>query len=170
MLPCRPCYCCCQSLSHVKLFVSPWTLACQAPLSSTISQSLLRFMSIELVTLSNHLILCWRLLLLPSQHQGLKSVPEAKRQGISYLQFPLVKRSNQVFVFIIGREKKKNMHLSVVSTFFEVGSLNYTLGYISLYFLALGLPRARGLYQYLHISVVLNLAQTKIQRDLIVIS
>ena len=33
------------------------------------------------------------------------------------------------------------MHLSVVSTFFEVGSLNYTLGYISLYFLALGLPR-----------------------------
>ena len=42
------------------------TAAHQAPLSSTISQSLLKFMSIELVMLSNHLILCHRLLLLPS--------------------------------------------------------------------------------------------------------
>ena len=62
----------------------------------------------------------------------------------------------------MGEEKKKIMHLSVVSTFFDPGSLNYTLGYISLHFLALGLPRARGLSQYLHKSVVLNLAQTKI--------
>ena len=38
--------------------VTPWTVARQAPLSFTISQSLLRFMSIELVMLSNHLILC----------------------------------------------------------------------------------------------------------------
>ena len=36
-----------QSLSHVWLFVTPWTVACQAPLSSTISWSLLKFMSIE---------------------------------------------------------------------------------------------------------------------------
>ena len=35
---------------------TPWTIACQVPLSSTISQSLLKFMSIELVMLSNHLI------------------------------------------------------------------------------------------------------------------
>ena len=52
-----------QSLSHVQLFVTPWTAACQASLSITNSQSLL--MSIELVMLSNHLILC-RPLLLPS--------------------------------------------------------------------------------------------------------
>ena len=48
-----------------RLFVTPWTAPCQAPLSSTISQSLLRFMSTESVMLSNHLILCCLLLLLP---------------------------------------------------------------------------------------------------------
>ena len=40
------------------LFVTPWTAACQAPLSFTISGSLLKFMCIELVMQSNHLILC----------------------------------------------------------------------------------------------------------------
>ena len=55
-----------QLLSHVQLFVTLWTAECQAPLFSTISQSLLKLMSIELVMLSNHLILCCPLLLLPS--------------------------------------------------------------------------------------------------------
>ena len=55
-----------QSLNRVRLFVTPCTVACQAPLSSTISQSLLKFMSIDLVLPSNHLILCCPLLLLPS--------------------------------------------------------------------------------------------------------
>ena len=54
-----------QSLSHVWLFPTPWTAACQASKSITNSQSLLKFMSIELVMSSNHLIL-WRPLLLPS--------------------------------------------------------------------------------------------------------
>ena len=54
-----------QLLSSVHLFAIPWTVACQASLSSTVSQSLLRFMSIELVMLSNHLILCCPFLLLP---------------------------------------------------------------------------------------------------------
>ena len=52
--------------SRVRLFVTPWTAAYQASLSFTISQSLLQLMSIELVMLSNHLILCCPLLLLPS--------------------------------------------------------------------------------------------------------
>ena len=47
-----------QSLSRVQLFATPWTTACQAPLSSTISQSLLTFVSIYSVMLPNHLILC----------------------------------------------------------------------------------------------------------------
>ena len=51
------------SLSHVQLFVNPWTAAHQTPLSSTISWSLLKFMSINSVLLSNHLILCCPLLL-----------------------------------------------------------------------------------------------------------
>ena len=55
-----------QSLSRVQLFITPWTAACQASLLLTISQSLLKFMSIESVTPSNHLILCRHLLLLPS--------------------------------------------------------------------------------------------------------
>ena len=55
-----------QSLSHVWEFVTLWTAACQAPLSSIISQSLLKFMSIEPVMPSNHLILCRPLLLPPS--------------------------------------------------------------------------------------------------------
>ena len=53
-------------LSPIRLFATPWTAACQSPLSSTSSQSLLKFMSIESVMLSNHLILCCPLLLLPS--------------------------------------------------------------------------------------------------------
>ena len=55
-----------QSLSHVQLFATPWTAARQASMSITNSQSLLKLMSIELVMPSNHLILCWPLLLLPS--------------------------------------------------------------------------------------------------------
>ena len=46
-----------QSLRHVWLFATPWAAACQASLSFTISQSLLKLMSIESVRLSNHLIL-----------------------------------------------------------------------------------------------------------------
>ena len=55
-----------QSLSRVRLFVSPRTAARQASLSFTISQSLLKLMPIESVMPSNHLILCRLLLLLPS--------------------------------------------------------------------------------------------------------
>ena len=55
-----------QSLSRFRLFVTPWTAACQTSLSITNSQSLLKLMSIELVMPSNHLILCRLLLLLPS--------------------------------------------------------------------------------------------------------
>ena len=55
-----------QSLSHVWLFAIPWTAACQASLSFTISWSLLKLMSIESVMPSNHLILCCPFLLLPS--------------------------------------------------------------------------------------------------------
>ena len=47
-----------QSLSHVQLFVTPWTAAHQASLSITNSWSLLKVMSIESVMPSNHLILC----------------------------------------------------------------------------------------------------------------
>ena len=60
------CFVVVQSLSHAQLFVTLWTAAHHASLSFTISRSLLKFMSIESVMLSNHLILCCPPLLLPS--------------------------------------------------------------------------------------------------------
>ena len=57
--------CSVQLLSCVQLFVTPWTAARQASLYTINSRSLLKLMSIELVTPSNHLILCHPLLLLP---------------------------------------------------------------------------------------------------------
>ena len=54
-----------QSLSHVQLFVTPWTAARQASLSITTSQSLLRLMSIKSMMPSSHLILCRPFILLP---------------------------------------------------------------------------------------------------------
>ena len=55
-----------QLLSCIWLFATPWTAVCQAFLSFTISRSLLKLMSIELVMSFNHLIFCHPLLLLPS--------------------------------------------------------------------------------------------------------
>ena len=60
-----------QLLSHDRL-CDPWTAAHQAPLSSTILESLLKFMPTGYVMLSNHLILCSLLLLLPSVFSSIK--------------------------------------------------------------------------------------------------
>ena len=64
-----------QLLSHVSLFATPWIAACQASLSFTIAQSLLKLMSIESVMLSNRLILCCPLLLLPSIFPSIRVFP-----------------------------------------------------------------------------------------------
>ena len=65
-VPCNP------TLSCVRLFVTPWTTAHQTSLS-TISQSLLKLMSIESVMPSNHLTLCHSLLLLPSTFPSIRA-------------------------------------------------------------------------------------------------
>ena len=64
-----------QSLSRVWLFEIPWITACQASLSITNSQSLPKLMSIELVMLSSHLILCRPLLLLPPIPPSIRVFP-----------------------------------------------------------------------------------------------
>ena len=64
-----------QLLSHIWLFVTPWTAARQASLSNTNSQSLLKLMSIESVMPSNHLILCCPLLLLSSTFPSIRVFP-----------------------------------------------------------------------------------------------
>ena len=62
-----------QSLSHVRLFATPWTAALQASLSFTSSLSLLKLMSIQSVMPSNHLILCQPLLLCLQSFQASES-------------------------------------------------------------------------------------------------
>ena len=74
-----------QSIIHVRLFATPWTAASQVPLSSTISWSLLRFMSNQLVMLSNHL----------SQHQGLFSELDSLYQVAKVLELQLQHQSLQ---------------------------------------------------------------------------
>ena len=61
-----------QSLTHVRLFVTPWIAARQTSLSITISRSLLKLMSMESMMPSNHLILCCLLLLSPSIFPGIR--------------------------------------------------------------------------------------------------
>ena len=68
--------CCgCQSLSHLRLFLTLWTAAHQASLSFTISWNLFKLMSMESAMPSNHLILCRPLLLLPSKFPSSRSFP-----------------------------------------------------------------------------------------------
>ena len=75
-----------QSLSCVHLFVTLWTAARQAPLSFTIPWNLLRFMSIELVMLSNNLILCLPLLL-PSTFHSIRVFSNELALLISWPKF-----------------------------------------------------------------------------------
>ena len=64
-----------QLLSHIQLFETPWTVACQAPLPPPSPLSWFKFMSSESVMLSNHLILCRLLLLLPSTFPSIRVFP-----------------------------------------------------------------------------------------------
>ena len=61
-----------QLLSHIWFFTTPWSAAHQTSLSFAVSQSLLKFLSIESVILSSHLILCHALLLLPSTFSSIR--------------------------------------------------------------------------------------------------
>ena len=71
--------CCFQSLSCVQLFETPWTAAHQTSLSFTISQSLLKLMSIESVMPSHHRILCRPLLPLPSMQRYKSLFPRPEK-------------------------------------------------------------------------------------------
>ena len=75
------------SLSHMQLFATPWIAACQASLSFTISRSLLRFMAIESVMLSKHLILCHPLLLLPSSFTSIRAFSNESVFRIRWLEY-----------------------------------------------------------------------------------
>ena len=76
-----------QSLSHVRLFATPWTAECQASLSITNSWSLPKLMSIELVMPSNHLILCRPFLLLPSIFPSIRVFSNESALHISWPKY-----------------------------------------------------------------------------------
>ena len=87
-----------QSLSHVQLFATPWIAARQASLSITNSRSPPKPMSIESVILSNHLILCGPLLLLPSIFPRIRvfwSESALRHQVAKVLEFQLQHQSYQ---------------------------------------------------------------------------
>ena len=76
-----------QSLSHVQLFVTPWTAARQASLSIANSRSLLKLMSFEYVMASNHLILCRLLLLTPSIFPSIRVFSNESVLPIRWLKY-----------------------------------------------------------------------------------
>ena len=75
-----------QSPSHVQLFATPWTTACQASLYLTFSQSLPKFTSIDSVMPSNHLILCCPLLL-PSIFPSIRVFSNELALGIRWPKY-----------------------------------------------------------------------------------
>ena len=102
-----------QSLSHLWLFPTPWIAGYQAPLPFTISQSLLKFMSIELVILFNHLILCYPLLLLPSVLPSIKVFSNESALCIRWPKF-------WSFSFIISRSNEYSELISFRIDWFDL--------------------------------------------------
>ena len=99
-----------QSLSHIWLFVTPWTAAHQIPLSSTISQSSFKFMSTESVMLSNHLILCRPLLFLPSIFPSTRVFSNESALHFRWPTFKLDRLSNP----------PRTQHSQVCSPYFQL--------------------------------------------------
>ena len=110
-----------QSLSHVWLFATSWTAAPQASLSITNSRSLLKLMSIESVTPSNHLILCCPLLLLPSifpsirvsSNESVLRIRWAKYWTFSFSISPSNEHSGLIFLGRIGWISLESKGLSI---------------------------------------------------------
>ena len=100
-----------QSLSRVRLFVTPWTAARQASLSITNSWSLLKLMSIESVMSSSHLILCHPLLLPPSV-------------------FPIIRVFSNESVLRIRRPKYWSFNISISSSNEHSGLISFRMDWL----------------------------------------
>ena len=109
-----------QSLSHVQLFATPWTAACQASLSLTNSQSLLRLISIKLVMPSNHLILCCPLLLLSSIFPSIRVF---SNESVHCIRWP----KYQNFSFSISPSNEYSGLISFTIDWFDLLAVQGTL-------------------------------------------
>ena len=98
-----------QSLSHVRLFVTPRTAAHQAFLSITNSQSLLKLMSIESVMPSNHLILCRPLFLLPAIFPSIRVFSSESFLYIRWPKYWSVSFRYLLSLLILIKKKEKNV-------------------------------------------------------------
>ena len=109
-----------QSLSRVLLFATPWGAACQASMSFTISQSLLKFMSIELVIPSNHLILCCPLLPFPSIFPSIRVFSNESAVCIRWPKY-------WIFSFSIGPLNEYSGMISFMIDWFDLLAVQGTL-------------------------------------------
>ena len=108
------------SLSRVQLFVTLWTAARQASLSFTISQSLLKLMSVESVMPSNHLILCRPLLLLPSIFPSIRVF---SNESVLHIRWP----KYWSFSFSISPSKEYSGLISFRNAWFDLLAAQETL-------------------------------------------
>ena len=126
-----------QSLRHVQLFGTPWTAACQASLSFTISWSLLRLMSIESMMPSYHLIFCLPLLLLPSVFPSIKVFSSESALCIRWLKYwsfsfsisPSVLISFRIDWFDLLAVQRPSYKSSPATQFESINSLVFRLLY-----------------------------------------
>ena len=109
-----------QSLSHVWLFVTPWTAAHQPSLSITNSQSLLKLMSIESVMPPNHLILCHPLFLPPSIFASIRVF---SKESVLHIRWP----KYWSFSFSISPSNEYSGLISFRINWFDLLAIQWTL-------------------------------------------
>ena len=109
-----------QSLSHVRLFATPWTAAHQASLAITNTWSLFKFMSIESVMPSNHLILCRPLLLTPVVFPSIKVFSS---ESVLHIRWPNLGS----FSFSISPSKEYSGVISFRTDWFDFPAVQGTL-------------------------------------------
>ena len=107
------CFTSVQSLSHVWLFATPWTAACQASLSFTNFWSFLKLISIELVMSSNQLIICRPLLLLPSIFPSIRVF---SNESVLCIRWP----TDESFSFSISSSNKYSRLISFRIDWFDL--------------------------------------------------
>ena len=109
-----------QLLSHVRLFVTPWTAAPQASLSITNTRSLLKSMSIESMMPSNHLILCRSLFLLPSIFPSIRVF---SNESVLHIEWP----KHWSFRFSISPSNEYSGLISFMIDWFDLLAVKGTL-------------------------------------------
>ena len=109
-----------QSLSHIQLFATPWTAACQASLSITKSRSLLKLMSIVSVMPSNQLILCHPLLLRPSI---IPSIRAFSNESVLHIRWP----TYWSFSFSISPSNEHSVLISFKMDWLDLLAVQWTI-------------------------------------------